>query len=79
MVAVSLDQAFRLAVAHHQAGRLSEAEGLYRQILGAQPNHAGALHLLGVIADQVGRHEVAGGRVGSKAVRKDLGLRLVFS
>ncbi|EDY22437.1 TPR repeat-containing protein [Chthoniobacter flavus Ellin428] len=59
MVAVPLDQAFRLAVAHHQAGRLAEAEGLYRQILGAQPNHAGALHLLGVIADQVGRHEVA--------------------
>jgi len=58
MVAVPLDQAFRLAVAHHQAGRLSEAEGLYRQILGAQPNHPGALHLLGVIADQVGRHEV---------------------
>ena len=48
-----------LALQHHQAGRLSEAEALYRQILQAQPNHADALHLLGVIAHQVGKHEIA--------------------
>ena len=50
---------FRAGLAHHQAGRLAEAEALYRETIAAEPNHADALHLLGVIASQVGRHEVA--------------------
>jgi predicted O-linked N-acetylglucosamine transferase (SPINDLY family) len=50
---------FAQAVAHHQAGQLPQAEALYRQILEAAPNHAGALHLLGVIASQFGHHEPA--------------------
>jgi len=52
-------QTFQLALSHHQAGRLADAEALYRQILTAQPNHPEALHFLGLIAHQVGRHEVA--------------------
>jgi predicted O-linked N-acetylglucosamine transferase (SPINDLY family) len=44
---------------HHQAGRLAEAEAEYRQVLSAQPQHASAMHHLGVIAHQVGRHELA--------------------
>ena len=52
---MTIPQALQLAVQHHQAGRLAEAELLYRQILAAQPNHADALHLLGVMAQQVGR------------------------
>jgi len=55
----TVQQAFDLALQHHQAGRLAEAEALYRQILAAEPRHAGALHLLGVIAHQVGRDDVA--------------------
>ncbi|MES2354466.1 MAG: tetratricopeptide repeat protein [Pseudomonadota bacterium] len=47
------------ALAHHQAGRLPEAEAIYRQILQMQPNDADAHHLLGVIAIQVGKSEVA--------------------
>lgn len=47
------------AVQHHQAGRLTEAESLYRQVLEAQPENANALHLLGVIAYQQGKHEAA--------------------
>src|SRR5579883_2224479 len=50
---------FSAALAHHQAGRLAEAETLYRDTLAAQPDHADALHLLGVLASQVGQHEVA--------------------
>src|SRR5689334_19304818 len=50
---------FAVAVAHHQAGRLAEAEAHYRQILAAIPDHDGALHLLGVIAYQRGRPEIA--------------------
>jgi tetratricopeptide (TPR) repeat protein len=50
---------FRAGLAHHQAGRLAEAEALYRQTIAVAPDHADALHLLGVIASQAGRHEVA--------------------
>ena len=47
------------AIRHHQAGRLSQAEALYRQILAVEPDHADCLHLLGVIAYQFGRLESA--------------------
>jgi predicted O-linked N-acetylglucosamine transferase (SPINDLY family) len=39
---------------HHAAGRFTEAEDLYRQILQHNPNHVIALHLLGMIACQRG-------------------------
>lgn len=44
---------------HHQAGRLAEAERLYRQALDIDPSHADSLHLLGVAAIQTGRPELA--------------------
>ena len=47
------------AVAFHQAGQLSKAERLYQQVLADNPRNADALHLLGVVAYQVGRHEIA--------------------
>jgi tetratricopeptide (TPR) repeat protein len=53
------DSIFATALQHHQAGRLREAERLYRQVLTANPRHADALHLLGAIAHQIGQHEVA--------------------
>ena len=56
---MTIPEAFQTAVQRHQAGRLAEAEALYRRILAAQPNHAGALHLLGVLAHQAGRNELA--------------------
>src|SRR5947207_7353253 len=56
---LSLQQAFALAVEHHQAGRLPEAEQLYRRILAAAPNQPDALHYLGVIAHQIGQHAAA--------------------
>jgi tetratricopeptide (TPR) repeat protein len=59
MTVVSIGAAFHQAVAHHQAGRLAEAEAIYRQILSVHPQHAGALHLLGVVALQVGRNDIA--------------------
>jgi len=46
-------------LAHHQAGRLQEAEAIYQSILQEQPQHPDALHFLGVIAHQVGKHEIA--------------------
>ena len=59
-----LHQNFASAVTLHQAGRLSDAEGIYRNILAIDPKHADSLHLLGVIALQVGRHDVAVDLIG---------------
>jgi predicted O-linked N-acetylglucosamine transferase (SPINDLY family) len=56
---LSVDQAFALALRHHQAGRLAEAERGYRQILHRLPDHPDSLHLLGVIALQSGNTEAA--------------------
>ena len=58
---VPLDTANLLAAGleNHRAGRLAEAETFYRRVLAAQPDHADALHLLGVIAHQTGRHDLA--------------------
>src|SRR2546423_13678345 len=48
-----------IALSYHQAGRLDEAEQLYRQILIVEPSHFGALHFLGVVAYQRGNHQLA--------------------
>src|SRR5882672_333401 len=60
----SIVEAYQLATAHHRAGRLREAEGIYRQILAAQPNHAEAMHHLGLIAHAAGASDAAVGLVG---------------
>ena len=52
-------QAYQVALEHHQAGRLAEAEALYRQILAVMPNQPETLNMLGILAGQVGRHEAA--------------------
>jgi protein O-GlcNAc transferase len=59
MTQFKIDDAIRLAVQHHQAGRLANAEQIYRQVLAQQPNHADALHLLGVLAGQARRYDIA--------------------
>lgn len=51
--AALIQEAFSNAVAHHQAGRLREAEELYRAILQLAPQNADANHNLGVIAVQL--------------------------
>jgi Flp pilus assembly protein TadD len=48
-----------LALSHHKAGRLTEAEGLYRQILAANPRQASVLNYYGVLAIQNGQIELA--------------------
>ena len=58
------------AIGHHQAGRLAEAERGYRQVLGLAPEQPDALHLLGVIAYQVGQHPAA-----IELIRKAIGQR----
>ncbi len=65
-----VDAIFAEARRHHKAGRLQDAERLYRKILAAHPRHAGSLHLLGLIAEQLGRHQSAVELIG-KAVAID--------
>lgn len=52
---MSIDDAIR----HHEAGRLGEAERLYRSMLDSEPRHPDALHLLGVLLTQVGEYDQA--------------------
>jgi predicted O-linked N-acetylglucosamine transferase (SPINDLY family) len=44
------------ALQHHQAGRLSEAEAVYREMLAVDPDNIDVLHFLGVISHQRGEH-----------------------
>ncbi len=73
-----------LALDHHQAGRLVEAEGLYRRILAVAPDHADAVHFVGAIALQRGDHAGAAGWIrkalelnpGAAPAHSNLGLAL---
>lgn len=53
------DSALAAALQLHRNGNLGEAERLYRSILEKNPRHPDALHLLGMIADQVGQSTLA--------------------
>ncbi len=50
---------FAAAVEYFRAGQLADAERRCREALAVDPNHADSLHLLGMIAFQVGRHDAA--------------------
>ncbi len=52
-------RAFAEALRYHKAGRVAQAEPIYRQILAANATHTGALHLLGVACHQMGRLDEA--------------------
>ncbi len=55
------------AVRLHKSGKFPEAEALYRQVIGRNPDHPDALHLLGVLAHQGGNNEAAAGLI-SRAI-----------
>jgi tetratricopeptide (TPR) repeat protein len=55
----NFEEAMRRAAGYQQAGRLAEAEKIYRQVLTQQPNHAEALNFLGIIASHGGRWDAA--------------------
>jgi predicted O-linked N-acetylglucosamine transferase (SPINDLY family) len=56
---MTLQEQLESGLSHHRAGRLPEAERIYRQVLAQHPNHAEALHLLGVLKGQAGRLDMA--------------------
>jgi Flp pilus assembly protein TadD len=55
----TIGQRLAQAIQLHQAGRGAEAEALYRGILQESPRQPDALHLLGILAHQAGRHQEA--------------------
>jgi tetratricopeptide (TPR) repeat protein len=59
-----MDPFFARAYAAHRDGRLADAERDYRAAIDANPVHTDALHLLGVLRHQQGRHEEAADLVG---------------
>src|SRR5437879_6404863 len=57
-------EALTLGIDHQRAGRLPQAEAVYREILHSDPRNPDALHLLGLLAHQSGKHELALGFIG---------------
>jgi Flp pilus assembly protein TadD len=73
MSQLTLQQAIELAMQQQTAGRLAQAESIYRQILAVEPDQPEALHLLGVVALQAGRLDAARELIGKAiAVRPDV-------
>ena len=56
---LTIKETLELAVKKHNEDNLKEAEILYLKILELDPNNSDALHLLGLIANQVGKYEKA--------------------
>ncbi len=50
-----IDRVIQEAMRHHQAGRLAQAEAMYRQVLAHTPGHANACGLLGTLCGQTYR------------------------
>ena len=53
------EQTLAAAMAHHRAGRLADAERLYRLACDDDPKNARAFHLLGIVAHQLRRADAA--------------------
>ena len=56
---LTIEQSLQRAVEAHKAGKLQDAEALYRAILQTQPNHPDANHNLGVMAVSLNKTETA--------------------
>lgn len=65
-----MSQLFEQGLAAHRAGRLDQAEKLYRDVLRADPGSFAALHMLGFLKAQQGRYDDAIVLL-KKAVRKN--------
>jgi tetratricopeptide (TPR) repeat protein len=64
---------FALAMQHHRAGQLLEAEKLYGQVLAIDRHHVASLHHLGIIALQRGQPQAAVDAIG-RAIAIDDGV-----
>lgn len=74
MPVLSPPEALSYGAALHRAGRLEEAEGVYRQLLEILPDEPDALHLLGVVRRRQHRLEE-----GVALIRRSLAVRPGFA
>jgi tetratricopeptide (TPR) repeat protein len=65
-----MDTALNIGIRLHRGGRLDEAATIYQQLLTGNPNHADALHLLGVLSQQRGQPRQAIQLIGRAIARK---------
>jgi len=68
MQAIEVQEILNNAVREHEAGRLGQAEELYKQALEIVPNHPAACHSLAVIANQRGQFDLAI-ELGERAIK----------
>ena len=66
------------AISFYQTGQLQQAKQMCQQILRDFPQHAEALHLLGVFAYQVGENKIATGLI-NQAIEIDSNRYLFFN
>ncbi len=69
MKSIPFEKAIEIALEQHQAGNFARAEALYLEILRQNPGNIDAIHLLGVLATQGNRPEIAVDLI-SAAIRK---------
>src|SRR5262245_40027607 len=68
-----IPQLLEEATEHHRAGRLAEAEDLYRRVLELNPQQPDALNLMGRIAEAIGKFDLAAELMtGAAKVRPDI-------
>jgi tetratricopeptide (TPR) repeat protein len=60
----TIAELFQHALHNHQNGVLPHADALYRQVIQADPDHAQAHHLLGILAHQQGNLDDAAALIG---------------
>ncbi len=70
IVVPSFDDLLHEGLAFHRAGRLPEAARCYRDLIAAAPDHADALHLLGLVEHACGHHRTAIGLLRSAIGRR---------
>ncbi len=56
---MTIEEALDIALNHHRAGRMNEAEHIYREVLALMPGNLTALNLLGAIEQTRGHHAQA--------------------
>lgn len=52
------------AISLHRGGKIAAAEQMYRRVLREEPGNSDALHFLGLVAHQSGRHSEAADHIG---------------
>src|SRR5689334_1264471 len=66
-------EALTVGIGYQRAGRLAQAEAVYREILRWEPRNPDALHLLGLAAHESGKHDTGLEFIGRAiALRPDL-------